>query len=51
MADHELHQRRLSRNIGTGLGLAALVVILLGLTMVKLSELEPPPAETEATSP
>ena len=49
MADHELHQRRLSRNIGTGLGLAALVAILMALTMVKLSQLEPPPADTVTT--
>jgi len=34
---HELHQRRKSRNVGLGLTLAAFVVIILGLTYVKIT--------------
>lgn len=33
---HELHQRRLGRNVGLGLVLAAFVVIVFGLTVVKV---------------
>ena len=34
---HELHQRRFGRNLGVGLTLAALIVIVFGLTVVKVS--------------
>ncbi len=34
---HELHQRRFSRNLGVGLTLAAFIVIIFGLTVVKVS--------------
>ncbi|MEZ5779072.1 MAG: hypothetical protein R3E44_12000 [Paracoccaceae bacterium] len=34
---HELHGRRWSRNLGLGLALAALVAIVFGLTVVKVS--------------
>lgn len=34
---HELHQRRLSRNVGVGLILACLVAIVFGLTVVKVT--------------
>mgnify|MGYP001163527942 FL=1 len=34
---HELHRRRLGRNIGLGLVLIALVSIVFGLTIVKVS--------------
>ncbi|MFT4960319.1 MAG: hypothetical protein ACI92Z_001402 [Paracoccaceae bacterium] len=34
---HELHQRRLSRNVGLGLVLAFLVAIIFGLTVVKVT--------------
>ncbi len=34
---HELHQRRFSRNVGVGLTLAAFIVIIFGLTVVKVS--------------
>jgi hypothetical protein len=47
MADHEIHHRRLSRNVGTGLALGALVILLAGLSYVKLTNLPPsPPSET-----
>lgn len=35
--EHELHKRRLGRNIGVGVSLVALVVIVLGLTFVKVT--------------
>jgi hypothetical protein len=34
--EHELHRRRLSRNIGLGLVLAAFVVLVFALTIVKV---------------
>ncbi len=34
---HELHERRFSRNLGVGLTLAAFIVIIFGLTIVKVS--------------
>jgi hypothetical protein len=36
---HELHHRRMSRNLGLGLVLVALVALVFGLTMVKVQEL------------
>ena len=35
--DHELHKRRFSRNMGVGLVLVALVAIVFGLTVVKVT--------------
>ena len=35
--EHELHQRRLGRNVGLGLVLAAFVALVFGLTIVKVS--------------
>lgn len=35
--DHELHQRRYSRNLGLALSLGAFVLIVMGLTVVKVS--------------
>lgn len=34
---HDLHKRRKGRNIGVGLTLVALIVIVLGLTVVKVT--------------
>lgn len=34
--EHELHQRRMGRNIGVGLLLAGLIAIVFGLTVVKV---------------
>ena len=34
---HELHQRRFGRNLGVGLTLVAFIVIIFGLTIVKVS--------------
>jgi hypothetical protein len=38
--EHELHGRRRGRNIGLGLILVALIVIVFGLTVVKVLNLE-----------
>lgn len=35
--EHELHQRRFSRNVGVGLTLAGFVFIVFGLTYVKIT--------------
>ncbi len=35
--EHEIHQRRLGRNVGLGLVLAAFVALVFGLTVVKVS--------------
>lgn len=36
--DHDLHKRRFGRNLGIGLSLIAFVVIVFGLTIVKVSD-------------
>ncbi len=36
-AEHELHQRRKGRNLGVGLMLASFVVLILALTVVKVT--------------
>ncbi|WP_417719778.1 hypothetical protein [Salipiger sp.] len=35
---HELHKRRQGRNAGVGLVLAAFIVIIFGLTVVKVTQ-------------
>ncbi|SLN54615.1 hypothetical protein TRL7639_02890 [Falsiruegeria litorea R37] len=35
--EHELHGRRFGRNLGVGLTLAAFIVIVFSLTIVKVS--------------
>lgn len=35
-AEHELHRRRLSRNVGLGVTLVLFVVLVYGLTIAKL---------------
>ncbi|WP_171052613.1 hypothetical protein [Ruegeria sediminis] len=46
---HELHQRRFGRNIGVALTLAAFIVIIFGLTVVKVTrgDFEPPRGEVQ----
>ena len=34
--EHEIHQRRFGRNLGVGLVLGAFVVLLFGLSVVKI---------------
>jgi len=36
--DHELHKRRLSKNIGLGVVLVAFVALIFGLTVVKVTD-------------
>ena len=36
--DHELHQRRFSRNLGVGLALAGFVALIFALTVVKIGK-------------
>ncbi|HPE26214.1 hypothetical protein [Albidovulum sp.] len=47
--EHEIHRRRWSRNLGLGLVLGAFVVLVFGLTIVKVSRQDehgnPPGAE------
>ncbi|WP_102108708.1 hypothetical protein [Oceaniglobus roseus] len=38
-AEHELHKRRFSRNLGVGLLLAGFVALVFGLTVVKVEQL------------
>lgn len=40
--EHEIHQRRSGRNVGVGLSLVGLVVIVLVLTVVKVRQLDKP---------
>lgn len=35
--EHELHKRRFSRNLGVGLTLAFLILVVFGLTVVKVT--------------
>lgn len=46
---HEIHTRRYGRNMGVGLLLAAFIVIIFGLTIVKVSrgDYEPPRGEVQ----
>lgn len=37
--EHELHKRRFSRNLGVGLLLVGFIVIVFGLTVVKVKQL------------
>ena len=40
-ATHEIHERRKSRNVGLGLTLAGFVVVILALTVVKVTRGDP----------
>lgn len=50
-AEHELHRRRLSRNLGLGVALLTFVVLVYGLTVVKVGGLDnaAPAAQSEAS--
>lgn len=39
--DHEIYKRRFGRNLGVGLTLALFVLVVFGLTVVKVSETGP----------
>jgi hypothetical protein len=38
---HDMHTRRKSRNVGLGLVLGLFVVLIVGLTVVKVTTLDP----------
>jgi hypothetical protein len=38
---HEIHNRRFGRNLGLGLALAVFVILVFGLTVVKVTRGEP----------
>lgn len=40
-AEHEIHRRRFGRNLGLGLLLAAFVVLVFALTVVKVTRGDP----------
>ncbi len=40
-ATHEIHKRRLSRNVGVGLTLLGMVAVVFGLTVVKVTRGDP----------
>lgn len=39
--EHEIHQRRLGRNMGVGLVLLAFVALVFALTVAKVTTLDP----------
>jgi hypothetical protein len=47
--DHELHQRRFGRNLGVALVLMAVIAIVFGLTVVKVTNGDFDAAVSEAT--
>lgn len=47
-AEHELHRRRLSRNVGLGVALLVFVVLVWGLTVAKVGGLDGGAAPTAA---
>ena len=47
--EHEIHTRRLSRNLGVGLLLAFFVALVFGLTVVKVTNTNVTEAAREAT--
>ena len=48
--EHEMHRRRFSRNLGLGLVLAAFVVLILALTVVKVTRQNPMPRTEPAAA-
>lgn len=48
--EHELHKRRLGRNIGLALVLAGFIAIVFGLTVVKVTRGDYEPANAKVTN-
>lgn len=46
---HEIHTRRYGRNLGVGLTLAAFIMIVFGLTIVKVTRGDYEPVRAEAS--
>jgi hypothetical protein len=49
--EHEMHRRRLGRNVGVGIALVALVAVIFGLTVVKVSQTGPIPGFDHVVQP
>lgn len=51
-AEHELHRRRLSRNVGLGVVLVLFVALVYGMTVAKVGRLDAParPAAAATTT-
>jgi ABC-type transporter Mla subunit MlaD len=49
--EHEIHRRRLSRNVGLGLVLGIFVAVVFGLTVVKIGETGVTEGYDHVTSP
>lgn len=49
--DHELHRRRLSRNIGLGVTLVAFIMLVFALTVVKVTRGDPMQAFDHSVRP
>ncbi|MFP4274119.1 MAG: hypothetical protein ACLFRU_03765 [Paracoccaceae bacterium] len=45
---HDLHRRRLGRNVGLALSLVVFIAVIFGLTVVKVSRGEYTPPKLEA---
>jgi hypothetical protein len=48
--EHELHQRRFGRNVGVGLILVAVIALVFGLTVVKVTNDGPVGQQMEAVN-
>ena len=49
--EHEIHQRRFGRNVGLGVVLASFVVLIFGMTVVKVTRGDPMQAFDHTTRP
>jgi len=47
---HEIHRRRLGRNVGLALTLIVLIAVIFGLTVVKVSRGEYTPPKMEVSN-
>ena len=50
-AEHDLHRRRRSRNIGVGMVLVGLIAVVFGLTVVKVGQLAEAQAFDQVAGP
>jgi len=50
-AEHEIHRRRFSRNLGLGVVLLVFVALVYGLTVAKVSKLDTLAQPVAATAP
>ena len=50
-AEHEIHQRRFSRNLGVGIVLGGFVALLFALSVVKVKQIGPIQGYDQAAPP